>query len=167
MTPWHKERIVVSAAEWMWWNQKKNDPALWWVPSDLTDDNVDKSNPRLSLEDAQTVFEELKSRGLLRIGRVSFFRKKGTGEEEHQMVVFFIQRHKEKAWLRLIDKGFWGIYIGSLFKDAKAVTLSVLIFVLAAILGGFLTSIGEDVYGRVKGMISSTDESSATQPPIK
>ena len=153
MPPWHKERIVVKAAEWMWWNQKKNDPAIWWVPSDLTDDNVDKSNPLLSLEDAQTVFEELKSRGLLRIGRVNFFRKKEAGDEEHQMVVFFIQRHKEKSWLRLIAKGFWGIYIGSLFKGAKAVILSILLFAFAAILGGFLSSIGEDIYAFIKCLV--------------
>mgnify|MGYP006281680425 CR=1 FL=1 len=146
MSPWHKEQLVVKAAEWMWWNQKKNEPDIWWVPSDLTDDNPDKSNPLYSLDDAQTVYEELKKRGLLRIGKVPFFRKLSDREEKHEMVVYFIQRHRERAWLSLIDSGVFRIYVGSVVRNLGGIFLSILIFLIATVAGGFLSQIGSELW---------------------
>ncbi|MFA5265360.1 MAG: hypothetical protein WC378_16190 [Opitutaceae bacterium] len=66
MTPWKKEKTIIDAAEWMWQNQEKNIGNIWWTPADLTQKNVDTSNPNLSTDDAEMVFDALKKRGLIR-----------------------------------------------------------------------------------------------------
>lgn len=122
MTPWYKERIVRKSAEWMWWSQRGKSP-IWWYAPDLTDKNPDKSNPLLSLDDAEVVFSELKKRDLVRLTSTEFYRKVNGTEEKHEMLVFLIQLHKERDWEKLITKGFFGIYCSPIFKKFGGVLL--------------------------------------------
>lgn len=64
-SPAHREELVVRAARWMW-DKNNSVTGIWWNPAVLTALNAqDSTNPHMTMEEAEAVFEVLKERDLL------------------------------------------------------------------------------------------------------
>ena len=101
MNPANLESLLVKSAKWMFQREKSKD--FWWNPGVLTRDNPDKSNPGLSRDEAETVFEELRQRQLLE-SKIISDPKINEGEP---FLVHKINEDKKVEWINTInEKGF-------------------------------------------------------------
>ena len=106
MSPSKLERLVIHSASWMFKREKSKD--FWWNPGVLTRENPDKSNPGLSRDDAEKVFEELRKRQLLE-NRLISDQNINSGEP---FLVYKINENKKKEWIEIIEeKGTWNLFV--------------------------------------------------------
>lgn len=144
---------LLTAAEWLWSNQKKG---LWWAPEVLTSSNKDPSAPKLSSVEARSIFKILEERGLIfpavQDGRpiyhlheakerewadfLSELKSEGLNEKDKADVSF--GRTKEQAPDITEPKKFAWHQISTNWHHLRAASLAVASIVVIAFVSGFL-----------------------------
>ncbi len=126
------ESLLVECAQWLYAKNQENitqGRTLWWQPHILTNHNPDKSNPRVSIEDAYEVFIELVRRRLA----VHVFAEK----DGNRFPAFEILEGKHAEWKKLIDKkGFWELTAKPALK-----WLFSQVWLLILFIGGIITTV--------------------------
>ena len=101
MNPANLEALLVKSAKWMLGREQSRN--IWWNPGVLTRDNPDKTNPGLSSDEAEDVFEELRRRQLFRNEIISV-KEINSGEP---FLVHRLNEDKKAEWINTInEKGF-------------------------------------------------------------
>lgn len=133
------EAILVECAQWLYARNQENlaqGKTLYWTPFVLTDRNTDKSNPRVSIDDAYEVFLELVKR---RLAVHATAIENGIG-----FAAFEILKGKEDDWKKLVGKkGFWELTGLPTLKWLFSKIWLVILFVLGTVVTIWLTKITE------------------------
>ena len=88
--------------------QREKSKYFWWNPGVLTRENVDKTNPGLSSDEAEEVFEELRRRYLLE-SRIISDPKINGGEP---FLIHKINEDKKMEWIDTINEdGFVSLWL--------------------------------------------------------
>lgn len=102
LSPPQLEQLVVKAAKWMW--GKPSVTSIGWSPAALTPANAqDPTNPQMTIEEAEAVFEVLSSRDL--IVPAAF-----TSTVNGQTVIstgYTLNQQRVSEWARLMRKNGW------------------------------------------------------------
>ena len=161
MTPWKLERLVQKCAKWMFSADKDHslthqpEERLWFAPAVLTPLNRDQSNPHIDIEDAREVFVALEKRHLIFSRLMPMTDPNGNRTE---VVVFLVNREKEKDWQKLVSKsGFFSMGASPLvyyfFGSERPWFWLLLAFFSAAFFGELFKKFGDDFYNLIKSFL--------------
>lgn len=106
MSPAHLETLLVQSAKWILGREQSRN--IWWNPGVLTRENPDKTNPGLSGDEAEDVFEELRRRKLFKNDIISI-KEINNGEP---FLVHRLNEDKKAEWIKTINEdGFVELFI--------------------------------------------------------